>query len=227
MPSRIVRDGILESEAINSLNWEAALFFRRLMSIVDDFGRYNALPMLLRSRCYPLQFDRVSDETILEWMKDCSKAKLIRLYKVKNKPYLEVLNFNQRTRQACSKFPAPDGCNTDDRHVTAMRGGARSIAHEDEGEDEVENEGECSSRKIKLPKSWKPNEGHEKIAAERKIDLEVATVLFRDWAKSSGKMYVDWDATFRNALRKWLHEHAALNRTTATDATGSTLKKWK
>lgn len=229
MPSRIVRDGILESEAINSLSWEAELFFRRLMSIVDDFGRYNALPMLLRSRCYPLQFDKVTDKTIGEWLKACSKAKLIKLYKVENKPYLEVLNFKQRTRQNCSKFPAPDGCNTDDGHLPANVGGARSTAHEGEGEDEGEfvNEGECSSRKMKLPKGWKPNESHEKIAAERKIDLEVAASVFRDWAKGSGKMYVDWDATFRNALRKWLHEHAALTRTTATDATGAALKKWK
>ena len=229
MPSRIVRDGILESEAINSLSWHAELFFRRLMSVVDDFGRYNALPMLLRSRCYPLQFDKVTDENVCEWLKDCSKSKLIRLYRVKNKPYLEVLNFKQRTRQKCSKFPAPDDCITDDGQVTARGGGARSIAHEDEGEDEVvnEDEGECATRKVKLPKGWKPNKGHEKIAEEKKINLEVATAVFRDWAKGSGKMYVDWNATFRNALRKWLHEHASLSSTTATDATGETLKKWK
>ena len=38
MPSRVIRDGILESESVNALSWEAELFFRRLMSVVDDFG---------------------------------------------------------------------------------------------------------------------------------------------------------------------------------------------
>lgn len=223
MPSRIVRDGILESESVNLLSWEAELFYRRLMSVVDDYGRYNAIPLLLRSRCYPLQIDRVVDSHIEEWLKECTEAGLIMLYSVSNKPYLEIIGFNQRTRQKTSKFPAPSDCNTDDRHVSAGCSTLRSIAHEDEGEDEDEI---VRGKKKPLPNNWKPNEALRELALEEQVNVKKAVDVFRDWAKSKDHRYVDWDAVFRNALRKWLPERCPLNGG-ARDATGEKLKRWK
>lgn len=229
MPSRVIRDGILESEAINSLSWSAELFYRRLMSVVDDFGRYNAHSMLLRSRCYPLQFDKVSDEDVSGWLNECAEAALILLYSVENKPYLELTRFNQRTRQATSKFPAPDNCNTKRGQVTAGGGHPLPCAHEDEGEGEVEVEDEVVTRKKKIPKRWKPNDKHEALAEKHGVDLGLGADVFVDWAVSNGHKYVDWDRTFSNAIRGWLKERAPLKggATGATDATGEKLKKWK
>jgi hypothetical protein len=42
MPSRLLREGILDSEAVNALSFAAEVFYRRLMSVVDDFGRPRA-----------------------------------------------------------------------------------------------------------------------------------------------------------------------------------------
>lgn len=106
MPNRIVRDAILSSERVASLGWPEEVFYRRLMSIVDDFGRYEANPQLLRSRCYPLQTDNVRAADISRWMAACQKAGLILGYEVAGKQYLEVLNFGQQQRTA-SKFPPP------------------------------------------------------------------------------------------------------------------------
>ena len=36
MPNRILREGILTSERVNALSWEAEVFYRRLMSAVDE-----------------------------------------------------------------------------------------------------------------------------------------------------------------------------------------------
>ena len=36
MPTRILRDGILTSERVNLLDWEAEVFYRRLLSVGDD-----------------------------------------------------------------------------------------------------------------------------------------------------------------------------------------------
>lgn len=106
MPNRIVRDAILSSERVASLGWPEEVFYRRLMSIVDDFGRYEANPQLLRSRCYPLQTDNVRAADISRWMAACQKAGLILGYEVAGKQYLEVLNFGQQQRSA-SKYPPP------------------------------------------------------------------------------------------------------------------------
>ena len=225
MPSRVIRDGILESEAINSLSWNAELFYRRLMSVVDDFGRYNAHSMLLRSRCYPMQFDKVEDSDVTKWLKECVEAGLIRLYKVENKPYLELLRFNQRTRQAVSKFPAPEDCNTDSRHTAATRRHPLPCAHEDEDEDE--DEVVTPKRKKCFPKGWKPNKKHLALAKEHKVDIELGSEVFEDWARANGHRYVDWDRTFSNALRGWLRERCPISGNTAVDATGEELKKWE
>src|SRR5690606_33624040 len=61
MPNRILREGILTSPRIAKLGWPEEVFYRRLMSVVDDFGRYYADPGLLRAACYPRQLNKVSD----------------------------------------------------------------------------------------------------------------------------------------------------------------------
>lgn len=53
-----------------------------------------------------------------------------------------------------------------------------------------------------LPDDWKPNDGHLEIANERGLDPKAELVAFRDYATSVDWRKVDWDATFRNWLRK-------------------------
>lgn len=106
MPSRIVREGILTSERVNSLSERAELFYRRLMSVVDDYGRYTANLTLLRASCYPLKLDSVKEDSIKKHLAEAEGAGLIVLYTVAGKAYLEIQDFNQRI-QSKSKFPAP------------------------------------------------------------------------------------------------------------------------
>jgi hypothetical protein len=110
MPDRVVRAGINTSEKVDLLSDSAEVFYRRLMSCVDDYGRYDGRPTILRAAIYPLRLDRVSDDDVLKWIYECESAGLVRHYIVSGKPYIEILAFNQRTRSA-SKFPAPeDAC---------------------------------------------------------------------------------------------------------------------
>lgn len=108
MPNRILREGILTSPRIAKLSWPAEVFYRRLHSVVDDYGRYHAHPMLLRAACYPLQLDKVSDSDIGKWMRETAEAALVRVYPAEDgKDYLELLDFRQQVRAAKSKFPPP------------------------------------------------------------------------------------------------------------------------
>jgi hypothetical protein len=108
MPNRILREGVLTSEPVNSLSWPAEVFYRRLMSVVDDFGRYYAKPELLRAACYPLQLDKVGNQDVAKWLAETQKAGLVMAYTIESKQYLELLNFRQQVRAMRSKFPAPD-----------------------------------------------------------------------------------------------------------------------
>ena len=112
MPNRILREGIITSERVASLSWQAEVFYRRLMSVVDDFGRYFAKPMALRAACFPMQLDRVKDADIEKWSAELVENRLLRLYEVDGTTFLELLDFRQQVRAKKSKYPDPvNGAN--------------------------------------------------------------------------------------------------------------------
>lgn len=106
MPSRLLREAILDSEAVNALSVPAELFYRRLMSVVDDFGRFDARPSVLRSRCYPLRVASVREADISRWLAECETAGLIALYSSDGRQYLLFRKLGE-PRAKTSKFPAP------------------------------------------------------------------------------------------------------------------------
>ena len=109
MPNRIVREGILTSETVASLSWAAEVFYRRLMSVVDDYGRFHALPKIMRAACYPLQIDKVSDADIGKWTAECVEAALVSVYLASDgKRYIQIEKFRQQVRLKQSKFPDPN-----------------------------------------------------------------------------------------------------------------------
>lgn len=106
MPNRIVRDGILQSKKIASVSPLAQLFYRCLMSVVDDFGRYYADPSLLCSACYPYRPSWAAEPSVMGWIQECVTAELVTIYEVNSTEYIEIQNFGQRVRPgSVSKFP--------------------------------------------------------------------------------------------------------------------------
>lgn len=112
MPARLLREGILDSDAVCSLSFPAEVFYRRLMSVVDDFGRFDGRAAVLKSRLYPLQGDKVREADIPRWIAECEKAGLIVLYTVAAKPYILFRKLGV-PRAKESKWPAPpEGLNS-------------------------------------------------------------------------------------------------------------------
>lgn len=103
----MLRDGILRSKKIASLDPMAELFYRRLMSVADDFGRYYAEPALLLSDCFPIRPSWADENGVVGWLEACRTCGLIQVYEVNGTAFLEIQNFGQRTRPGqVSKFPA-------------------------------------------------------------------------------------------------------------------------
>lgn len=133
MPNRIIREGFLTSDKVDRLSWVEECFYHRLLLAVDDYGRYHADPPLLIGKIMPRKIGNVSNQDIEKWLTACVTAGLVRVYGVDGKRYLEVLQFDQRTRAKKSKFPAPDEekltlvsqmtvmCQTYASHVTVIR----------------------------------------------------------------------------------------------------------
>lgn len=106
MPNRILRDWT-DSLAIDALSAEAERFFVRLIQKADDFGRYHADTRLLASTLFPLKTD-LCPSTVSQWLAECQASGILTSYPCpKGRKYLQINNFNQRTRLKQSKFPAP------------------------------------------------------------------------------------------------------------------------
>lgn len=144
MPTRVIREGILTSERVNALSERAEVFYRRLMSVVDDYGRFSANPSLLRAACYPLKLDSVKEDSIKKHLAEAEGAGLIVLYTVAGKAYLELQDFGQRI-QSKSKFPGPDEA-VPDSGSTVVHGDPRwkTAPYVVEDEVVVEDEGDKS-----------------------------------------------------------------------------------
>mgnify|MGYP003441332381 FL=1 len=106
MPSRLLREGILTSDRVDQLDNAAEVFYRRLMSKVDDHGLYDARPSILRSSLYPLRVDRVREADITRWIAACEKAGVIALYQHDGKPYLQMVDTRWQARSE-PKYPMP------------------------------------------------------------------------------------------------------------------------
>lgn len=127
MPDRILRASILSSDRVNAVSFQAEVFYRRLMSLADDYGRYDGRLSILRAHLYALKLDRVTESDVGKWIDECREAGLVRVYSVEGKPYLEVPRFGQRTRAQNSKWPPPSSADIRG-HPPADVGDPRSSA---------------------------------------------------------------------------------------------------
>jgi hypothetical protein len=125
MPTRIMREGIITSEAVNKLTLGGELFYRRLMSVADDYGRYFAHESILRANCFPLKLDSVSEKDVRGWLNECVSLGLITVYG--DGKHLEIIKFGQQTRTK-SKFPEPSAnqmlsnCKADAKQMCSLVG---------------------------------------------------------------------------------------------------------
>lgn len=107
MPTRLVREGYLSSAAVDQLDAQAERFYFRMYLVVDDYGRFEFRPELLKSQCFPVKTAvRVSD--ISRWTAACVRAGLVVIYEHDDRQYIQILKFQQRTRHG-SKYPSPPG----------------------------------------------------------------------------------------------------------------------
>jgi hypothetical protein len=107
MPTRYLKPGIRDSDRIESvLNPDAEILFYRLLIVVDDFGRTDARPLMVKSACFPIRL-RASADNCMQWLKMLDFARLIGLYEVAGKPYLQIAKWDNKPRAAASKFPDP------------------------------------------------------------------------------------------------------------------------
>lgn len=216
----MLREGILTSERVDSLAAPAEVFYRRLMSVVDDFGRYYAKPELLLAALYPLRVGKVRNADIATWTRCVEKAGLVRRYTANGKEYLELLDFRQQVRAKESRFPDPppenaqQSCSTcvadaQQLHTKTLTKSETNTgppgASADEGFARFWAAYPRKIGKADALKAWgkvKP----DKALQDRILQAVEQAAASRDWLRDDGK-FVPHPTTWLNG-RRWEDEYA-------------------
>jgi len=114
LPNRLIKDSIHESEKVNKLSDFQFRVWVSLITYVDDFGRGDARPAIIKGRCFPLRRE-VSEDDILYALRDLETAGCIQLYTVGGKPFLcfPTWSTHQSIRNQRSKYPGPEDADPD------------------------------------------------------------------------------------------------------------------
>ena len=108
MPNRFLKESICLSENLNLVGAEAERLFYRLIVKVDDFGRMQANPKIVRAECFPLKIDDLTDSQIAQWLGELSDKNLLDLYIVDSTWYLQLKTFNKHNKARATKSKCPD-----------------------------------------------------------------------------------------------------------------------
>ena len=108
VPNRIIKDSIHSSESCNAMTDFQFRLWVHLITYVDDFGRGDARPAVIKGTCFPLR-ERLSIRDIEAGLRALAGIGCISLYDVDGKSYLcfPTWEAHQNVRNKKSRFPAP------------------------------------------------------------------------------------------------------------------------
>lgn len=105
MPTRYLKPGVRDSESIEALSAHAEILYYRLIVTVDDFGRYDARPSMVKAACFPIR-ESMTGSKVDSLLKELSDHGLIVVYQVDGKPYIQLCKWDNIPRAKESKYPA-------------------------------------------------------------------------------------------------------------------------
>ena len=87
MPNRIIKDTIHTSDTVNQMTDFQFRLWVNLITYVDDYGRGDARPAIIKGICFPLR-ERLSNADISKALRELAGMGCVTLYEVDGKPYL-------------------------------------------------------------------------------------------------------------------------------------------
>jgi len=107
--NRVIKESHCSSEKISSLTDFEFRLWVGLITQVDDAGRGDARPAIIKGRVFPLR-ERVSIKDIESALHGLAAKGCVSLYSVGGKPYFwfPTWSKHQRIRDCKPKYPAPD-----------------------------------------------------------------------------------------------------------------------
>lgn len=112
MPQRFLRPGITNSERFNTVSLHAQSLWLRILTRVDDFGRYDARASVLAGELFSVWNELHPDDVvnplrIPALRSELQRAGLANFYTSEGKEIVQLLQWEERARADKSKWPDP------------------------------------------------------------------------------------------------------------------------
>lgn len=115
MPTRMIRETILDSNKYALLSTESKLFYIHLLLLADDFACISVSETFLRRRAF---HDAPSGQKIAALLTELTDADMVRCYEVDRACFAFIPKFRQRLQRNTLKHPKPpESLYQDDKHA--------------------------------------------------------------------------------------------------------------
>jgi hypothetical protein len=112
MPQRFLRPGIRVSERWNGVSFRAQSLFVRILTLVDDFGRYEGRISVIWGDCFavwneqnPAEHDVISPQDCAALCEQLASKGLVQFYDAEGRKCLQVAQWQEKARSKYSKYP--------------------------------------------------------------------------------------------------------------------------
>lgn len=162
MPQRFLRPGLTNSERFNKVSLHAQSLWIRILTRVDDFGRYDARSSVLAGELFSVwnelhPEDVVNPQRIPALRSELQAAGLAEFYTSEGKEVVQLLQWEERARAEKSKWPNPNGSAADScapqRNPASLASTSSPSPSGGPGRSISEKEGLSSSERVSLDKS--------------------------------------------------------------------------
>lgn len=207
MPSRMIREGLLDSERYWSCTIEARELFFHITLLADDFGCVSMSPALIGRRCFDV---RPTAEKMARLITQLCDADLLRQYQSGGSTYAFIPRFGQRLRRFTLKHPRPpDEVISGDKRALKLfnriNENNQSMSDDEpshDGHSAAEEKGrEVEGKRKEVEVKVKPvdNSGQPKIKPDEIREgktyaqwlIELAIPIKAGWSAAEAKLAVD------------------------------------
>ena len=235
MPNRVLKESILTSETVGSLDHISWRLFVSLICLADDYGRGKANPTLLKGLVFPLC--EVSVKQIEKSLQRLVEVDAIRLYTVDDSHYFYFPKWleHQTPRAKESKYPDPKNCSSpqmqaDENICKQMQASAnKCISY-------TNTNTNTNTNNIIKEERHRYGEYNNVLLTDDELEkLKAEYPDYKDWIErlssyiaSSGKSYKSHYATIRNWARseKTSKQDSKVAKPSMTDYYNEDVAKW-
>jgi hypothetical protein len=213
---RLLSQSISYSESIEWMSEWAQLLFDRIVIHVDDFGRIEAAPAVLKAKTKPLSKRKLADFATA--VAEMVSVGVVIAYIADDRVLLQVAKHDEHQRidrRTESRYPAVSGAPLSAVQVVSALGCGKAPDSPalSPRREEKRREEEDKSNKPRAGAnagSFSPGDSVKRWTAEKfpMLDFEEEVGAFVDHHTAKGSSFKDWDA----ALRTWIRNSAKWSR---------------